>query len=226
MTGMNRTTNEQLDRLVDGELPPEERATLLDGLENESDGWRRCAVAFLEAQAWNEALGETVSPRVDVERRDVKRSSKNSTTKWSNWVSVAALIVFAFGLGVASERMPDITPMTTQANNDDAANPPSSGAIAANTPHDNSLTLVMDGEDGEPQQVRLPIVDAEVGREWFDQDAGRNQQQFIHEQVRRSGRQVRTRDRFWAPIETHDGQRFVVPVEEWRLSPVSHRQFQ
>jgi anti-sigma factor RsiW len=46
-----------VDRLVDGELPDAERRLLLQRLETEPDGWRRCALAFLESQAWRQSLG-------------------------------------------------------------------------------------------------------------------------------------------------------------------------
>src|SRR5207253_643240 len=45
-----------LDHLVDGELADDERRELLMQLEKEPDGWRRCALAFLEAQTWRQAL--------------------------------------------------------------------------------------------------------------------------------------------------------------------------
>jgi hypothetical protein len=45
-----------LDRLVDGELDEATRASLLRALEREPDGWKRCALAFLEAQAWGAAV--------------------------------------------------------------------------------------------------------------------------------------------------------------------------
>ena len=47
----------RFDRLVDGELSEEERRELLAGLDNEPGGWRRCALAFLEAQCWKQAVG-------------------------------------------------------------------------------------------------------------------------------------------------------------------------
>ncbi len=46
----------QLDMLVDGELSEEERREVLLRLDSEPDGWRRCALAFLEAQSWREAM--------------------------------------------------------------------------------------------------------------------------------------------------------------------------
>lgn len=45
-----------LDRLVDGELTPDEYRALLQTIEMHPDGWRRCALAFLEAQAWGQEL--------------------------------------------------------------------------------------------------------------------------------------------------------------------------
>jgi hypothetical protein len=49
-------SNHAIDRLVDGSLPEAERRALLLQLEAEPDGWRRCALAFLEAHMWREAF--------------------------------------------------------------------------------------------------------------------------------------------------------------------------
>jgi len=46
----------RFDRLVDGELSETERREFLAGLDSEPNGWRRCALAFLEAQCWKETL--------------------------------------------------------------------------------------------------------------------------------------------------------------------------
>lgn len=45
-----------LDMLVDGELTEPERKDLLLQLDSIPGAWRRCAMAFLEAQCWREAL--------------------------------------------------------------------------------------------------------------------------------------------------------------------------
>jgi hypothetical protein len=45
-----------IDRLADGALSDVERCAVLARLDLEPDGWRRCALAFLEAQCWREAL--------------------------------------------------------------------------------------------------------------------------------------------------------------------------
>ncbi len=41
-----------LDRLVDGELSEFQRRQLLASMDQRPEGWRRCALAFLEAQSW------------------------------------------------------------------------------------------------------------------------------------------------------------------------------
>ncbi len=48
------------DRLVDGELPEPERREVLLTLDRQPDGWRQCALAFLEAQTWGQTLTQYV----------------------------------------------------------------------------------------------------------------------------------------------------------------------
>ncbi len=103
-----------LDRLVDGELTAAERRELLALLDDEPAGWRRCALAFLEAQSLSESLraiaGEAhasaeprpvftnslseVSPRVELEKPSPSRS-----ISWGWSLAVAAALLVAFGLG-------------------------------------------------------------------------------------------------------------------------------
>lgn len=52
------------DRLVDNEMTEKERRDLLLLLDSEPDGWRRLALAFLEAQMWQEAM-ELPMPAVE-----------------------------------------------------------------------------------------------------------------------------------------------------------------
>ena len=45
-----------IDRMIDGEMSPEQLRTCIQRLDSTPDGWRRCALAFLEAQSWGEAF--------------------------------------------------------------------------------------------------------------------------------------------------------------------------
>lgn len=60
-----RWSQEWADRLVDGELPEDARREFLSRLDSMTDGWRRLALTFLEAQAWRQSLGELLAPRQD-----------------------------------------------------------------------------------------------------------------------------------------------------------------
>ena len=51
-----RYTQEQLDLLVDGELEEQDRKDLLRKLDRSPDGWKHCALAFLEAQMFQQAI--------------------------------------------------------------------------------------------------------------------------------------------------------------------------
>src|ERR1700754_5979 len=102
-----------IDRLVDGELSNDERRQLLATLEAQPDGWRRCALAFVEAQTWRGAMGSLLRenaapvepkslPNVVENSGSAGASSLRSETSRSHlatWFAVAASIVVAFGLG-------------------------------------------------------------------------------------------------------------------------------
>jgi hypothetical protein len=61
------TENEKLrfDLLVDGELDEAQRRDLLAGLDDEPNGWRNCALAFLESQCWKQALSASPRPQAE-----------------------------------------------------------------------------------------------------------------------------------------------------------------
>src|SRR5437773_7780048 len=49
-----------IDRLVSGDLEETRRQELLAWLEEHPDRWRKCALAFLEAQLWRQAFDGAV----------------------------------------------------------------------------------------------------------------------------------------------------------------------
>src|SRR6266851_5859614 len=100
-----------LDRLVDGELPDTERRKLLLKFEMEPDGWRRCALAFLEAQTWRQALASETGSQWGARPESVKgvsagfsapfASCSERATRSKFWRPVARLSGLAAGLIVA-----------------------------------------------------------------------------------------------------------------------------
>ena len=105
MNGPDTMTNTSidpalLDRLVDGEVGEDERASLLRTLDREPDGWKRCALAFLEAQAWREAAPDGAMRVVPQESAGAGRRSRPILLR--QLVAVAAIVAVAFCVGFVS----------------------------------------------------------------------------------------------------------------------------
>lgn len=92
-----------IDRLVDGELPPAERRALLLRLESEPDGWRRCALGFLEAQAWRDAITAPAAvPELRIASAVETRGTVRPKRRHMEWAIAASLIAIAFVVGRAA----------------------------------------------------------------------------------------------------------------------------
>ncbi|MBL9084418.1 MAG: hypothetical protein JNK76_21635, partial [Planctomycetales bacterium] len=95
----------QLDRLVDGEVSETERRELLLRLEHSSDGWRRCALAFLEAQAWRgEAKALVSEPATPLRTPAVSPAStyRGGSNSWNGmklWLPLATAAGFLLAVG-------------------------------------------------------------------------------------------------------------------------------
>src|SRR5262245_35380428 len=93
-----------LDRLVCGELDETARGRVLAWLEQDPSRWRVCALAFLEAQTWSQALGDrsvaTVSPLLPVSAAASPASQTDGRRGIVRRVLTAAAVLVAFGMGL------------------------------------------------------------------------------------------------------------------------------
>jgi hypothetical protein len=113
----------QIDRLVDGELNAAERRQLLAECEEREGAWRRCALAFLEAQSWRAELTALATPLAAAAPTSANspvvaiKPTSESSTRRRRWVrtrshseqrlatiasgpwALAACALIAFGLG-------------------------------------------------------------------------------------------------------------------------------
>jgi hypothetical protein len=91
-----------VDALVDGELNDRERADLLRRCEQSSEGWRWLAHAFLEAQAWRQALacpnGKPAAAPKNLPMPAHRVHSRAHTIAWLSAWAVSALLAFSLGL--------------------------------------------------------------------------------------------------------------------------------
>src|SRR5262249_8983396 len=100
-----------IDLLVDGELGDFERQELLNRLDNTPEGWRRCALAFLESQTWRQAIGietSSVVPGPASATRTALATFALNEKGRQGWrptvrsmLALAATFLMAFALGFA-----------------------------------------------------------------------------------------------------------------------------
>jgi hypothetical protein len=226
----------RFERLVDGELPPEEYRALLASLDDEPGGWRRCGLAFLEAQALAAELGgirrgvdvsDSHSGGLLVLPQGIKRGDLTML------VAIAASFLVAFALGILSPRF--FSSAWQEA--------PLAGNLNTQTPHElnervrddgdipyrtlrpvGNLRLVMDGAAGEQPAEAGQVPVYEVGQE--------GQRLFsagqpalgpdVIELLRQRGYEVRHEQQYF-PAPLDDGRQIIVPVDEYEIRPVGRR---
>jgi hypothetical protein len=231
---VNTNENAVFDRLVDGELSSDERRALLRSLDAQPGGWRRCAIAFLEAQAWNSDFKQlSAEPSrlgsSAVAPLTLQRNSRNSTRTALSWAAIAASLLIAFFLGISQRGT--ITPFANaplvEAPGD--AVPPNAIARAPGSSNESAplrdqdpdvLTLWARDESGNPRSFRVPLMEASA----VDRELGVAFQPgmpaAVRSQLQHDGFQVHSRQRY-APLWLDNGQRMVLPVEDTKIIPVS-----
>lgn len=224
----------QFDRLVDGELTGDEYEMFLRSLDDRPDGWRRCAVAFLESQALGQEFrtlrGELEEVPSFVERA---RPSRPASGIGRLVVAAAASFVVAFGLGVwwRSDLRPlpeagpalvsDETPWSGVGTEmaPDRAVKPAMARTGPEAPPDR-MTLVVDRGDGQSDGFNMPIYSEDDAYAWWMMEQSSLPVQ-IERDLRQAGYQIETR-REWTPVELQDGRRVVFPIDELQVRPVSN----
>lgn len=217
----------QFDRLVDDELSDTERRQLLTSLDDRPDGWRKCALAFLEAQAWRREMGRLTeepaapAPATPVGRVDSPIASRRAV----QFLTLAASVFVAFTLGLAFGDLPHPHHAATPSpSNNQLASTPSTPDIPvrpAAQPTD-ALTLWARDASGQVRPLRVPLVDAAA----LDRRLGLEFQSGLPpevlQQLKARGYQVESKRRY-APFLLDNGRPLVVPVEDTKIVPVSSR---
>ncbi len=120
----DKINNQLLDRLVDGELSDADYRITLHRLDEAPDGWRRCAMSFLEQQALRQELQQLLNNQTrlnPLEDCDLDKASLSEVEgadelhfaatrhdwerwfrqPWVRWTSVLAVGILAFVGGLA-----------------------------------------------------------------------------------------------------------------------------
>lgn len=226
----------RFDRLVDGELSPGEYEALLTALDAEPEMWRRCALAFLEAQAWRSEMSairrgqETQAPAKAPAARPLRRP-------WLSMLAIAASFAVAFCAGLMAQRQFDRWQGDGHvARSDERPRQPGKIELAhgEDAPADDSglqdssalgnIRLVVDGGQGQPQQIEVPVYDLDkVGMQFLAREEPVLAPEIV-EQLERRGRKVQ-----WSidylPLPLDEKRQIVIPVEQYQITPVSRRTY-
>jgi hypothetical protein len=101
----NPIDDDLIDQLVDGVLAPAQLRAAIDRLDHEPEGWKRCALAFLEAQCWRESLrlvGEPKPMSLPAESTSVAPNNVHPSRTRRRWLAralAASFVAASFALG-------------------------------------------------------------------------------------------------------------------------------
>jgi hypothetical protein len=227
-----RDAERVLDRLVDGELGLDERRELLASLEDEPGGWRRCALAFLEAQTWrwqmSRAATEPILAQVAAPR---PMGPARRRAFWGGLFAIAASLFVAFALGTRFPTTNPVMDTIAKPQTHAVARPDSMSAPGALAKADDSpqhpwetvtLTPVDGTNSGDPIHLR---VAKEGGDEKSPLGAARSAlSMLLSRSFEQDGWQVNRQERLM-PIDLSDGRQIVVPIEEIDLRSPEYVQF-
>lgn len=231
----------RLDRLVDGELTRQEYAELLRSLDEHPEGWRRCAMAFLESQAWGRELNavrqEAAAPPAVVAPASLQSQRPQ---QWPYYLAVAASFLVAFGLGLAARStwsgtpgLRPLEPLATDSerlvvpgsDSDSGPGSDSSPTWPENRPMPADMRLVVEREGNSSGSFELPVhAWTPDGVRWVSGD-NPNVPPEVRRALERMGSQVKWQ-RHVVPVQADDGRRVVVPVEHLQITPVGGQRYQ
>jgi hypothetical protein len=249
---MTSDDDRRFDLLVDGELSPPERRDLLANLDDEPGGWRRCALAFLEAQAWREDLGAL---RQEATVSD--SSTSVSSSQGHHWLfrtsgtlsAMAASFLVAMALGwwiygrgdsgdvapgvpveVAEEVLPPVAPAIEPAPQLVREEPGEvrQPGMMPDERADHWRWVTLTPEQGIPdgtQPVRLPAVEADAVDEAWLQSLPAGVPGEVLDALRQAGHRVR-HHRQIVPFPLEDGRSLLVPVDEVDVRYVGNKLYQ
>ncbi len=225
----------RFDRLVDGELTPAEYQALVASLDDEPGGWRRCALAFLEAQALGGELvairrSGQLSKEVAVPSKVVARQ-RVGLASWKLFLAMSASFLVAFILGVT---LPNLWQPADQGHGESDGNLaalPAETPAGISTPQDflrtvGNARLMIDGPGGAQSPVgEVPILEmpASASDRWLTQHEPVLPADVINELKRRGHRVERLEQ--YVPVDLEDGREGVIPVESYQITPVSRRAY-
>jgi hypothetical protein len=217
------------DRLADGELDDAGRRALLSRLDEIPGGWRRCALAFLEVQAWRDELRlATSGADTAVLSPGIGRDDRSRGARARRAGLLALAVVAAFACGwlvrpggevvhneqphgvvktVVQRDASEVKPSVAAAPGPDSASPerPSGVRLAG------VLTFQID-ESGQSRQVQVPVIEGTgIDSRWLLEQPPAIRASVVKELTRR-GHKIEAH-RQLLTVDLNDGRKVLLPVD-------------
>lgn len=241
-------TDALLDRLVDGELPPDEERQLLSALEAAPGQWRRCALAFIEAQTWRRELaamtvkggrslkesrlagaaGATNPPSSEATRQPAPPARRRAARSYSA-LALAASVLIAFATGWLVPRAwrgGDVQtgPIVAGGFDERPSAPEAEQPFWPGVIDPNHVMMVVETRpDGSERPLLVPLLEERDANRLAGGIAEAGISSVLPDSVRRQLEQAGYRiqqKRRYAPLALESGERLIVPVEDTQIVPV------
>lgn len=216
----------RFDRLVDGELSEADRRELLSRLDHEPDGWRHCALAFLESQCWRTELKAIAARPVE---RPASSSPRRPLGAWPRYLTMALAMAATFMIAMlAGSQLREMGIIGGGPQNQivkkEAQRSAPAGSAQRPQPSDRweMVTLTAGGPGGATETIRVPAVERPtIDQQWLNNLPGAVPPEVL-QAFERSGHQV-SQHRELVPLEMQDGRRLVVPVDKVQVHYVGRK---
>lgn len=225
-TSENHITQDELDRLWGGDLSQDETALLLAKLDSSDDGWRRCALALLEANSWRRAF-EGVAGQEQMDDHTAVatvRAPAARSRAMSRWAMIAGALVVAFVGGLSAGRMPtakqsrppehiaESAPPVSGNQQPPSSDAPDTGMPDAAVPPGRIVGTVCVEDDAEVVST-APIVQAGSGLDERMLAANRREvPSLLKRQFETRGWRIES-DRQLIHVQLEDGQEMTIPID-------------
>jgi hypothetical protein len=217
------------------------------GSAPQADVWRRVALAFLEAQALRQELDEFVhAPPPNALAVAAGTRANRQPAGWRKWetvLAVAASFLVAFGLGVmlpgwlrwGTERVDLLTDAADQPVRGEGAPSPPTGELPALAdrvdPESTVLQqvgearLVLGGSGADrAESENIPIYHLTGDAAAWPGAMQPALSAGVIDALERRGHQVERHEQF-VPVDLGDGRQGVIPIEQYKITPVSRRAY-
>jgi hypothetical protein len=232
-----------LDRLVDGELGSDEERAFIGSLDARPDGWRRCALAFIEARAWRGELGLIARNRTPAHNGvpvhltldrpfEGQQTQPSQRRNWPQTLAIAAGLMFAFVLGLATRgNLP-----FSSSSHERIAQPARQGVGSASTAELDgagpiqdswadglnyagsnrpvSITMaVVDSNGNTKREIEVPLTETDQIDPSWLASRPAAMPEQLVEALRKSGARV-DQQRLYVPVMLEDGRQAILPVDQ------------